>query len=84
MRSAGITVEDVAGYVASYTYREGLPADTDLEGVPESVLDQRVFAAALPGDYLRSLSEEAIEELGPGLWPEGDLTSPQGFERLLR
>jgi hypothetical protein len=73
----------VAGYVASYTYREGLPAETDLEGVPESVLDQGVFAAALPGPYLRSLTDGEIDALGPGDWPEGDLTSPQGFERLL-
>jgi predicted AlkP superfamily pyrophosphatase or phosphodiesterase len=83
MEEAGITLDDVAGYVASYTYREGLPAETDLEGVPESVLDQGVFAAALPGPYLRSLTDGEIDALGPGDWPEGDLTSPQGFERLL-
>jgi predicted AlkP superfamily pyrophosphatase or phosphodiesterase len=84
MQEAGISEEDVARYVASYRFREGLPADTNVDGIPSAVLDQRVFAAALPGDYLRSLSLDDVGGLGPGACPEGDLTSPPGFDRLLR
>jgi hypothetical protein len=35
-----------------------------------------VFAAAIPGPVLGSLSETDVRRLGPGIYPEGDLTSP--------
>ena len=35
-----------------------------------------MFAAALPATYLGSLSEEDAASVGPGVYPEGDLTTP--------
>jgi type I phosphodiesterase/nucleotide pyrophosphatase len=83
MRDAGITVEDVARYVGQYRYREGLPEGADPSGIPRSVLDRRVFAGALPGRMLLSLRAGDLAALGPGAYPEGDLTSPTGYGALL-
>jgi hypothetical protein len=44
--------------------------------VPTEDLSERVFAAALPATYLAGLSEADAAALGPGVYPEGDLTSP--------
>ena len=76
MEAAGITLEDVARYVGDYRYGDGLPKDADRSKIPEEDLARRVFAGAFPGDYLGGLTNQEIEAAGPGLFPEGDLTSP--------
>jgi hypothetical protein len=81
--NAGITVEDVARYVGRYRYGDGLPEGADPAGIPGSLLDRRVFAGALPGSLLVSLRPADLASLGPGAYPEGDLTSPTGYEVLL-
>jgi predicted AlkP superfamily pyrophosphatase or phosphodiesterase len=83
IRDAGITVEEVARYVGNYRYRDGLPEGADAEGIPAELLDRRVFAAALPGSVLRSMTPAEVAALGPGVYPEGDLTSPPGYDDLL-
>jgi hypothetical protein len=82
MREAGITLEDVARFLGDYRYRDGAAPGTDLSGVPQEVLDRRVFAAALPGPFVGRLTAEDIDALGPGIYPEGDLTSPPGIRAL--
>jgi predicted AlkP superfamily pyrophosphatase or phosphodiesterase len=72
----GITPTDVARFVAGYRYGDGLPADVDRSAIPEDILDRRVFAAAIPSTYLAGLTEDEAAALGPGDYPEGDLTGP--------
>jgi hypothetical protein len=76
-------VKDVARYVGDYRYGDGLPEGADVEGIPNELLDRRVFAAALPGSMLRSMTLAEVAALGPGVYPEGDLTSPPGYDDLL-
>ncbi len=71
-----IGVEGVASLIGDLRYRDVLPDGTDLERVPPGRLDERVFAAALPGAFLEALTAEEIRQLGPGEFPEADLTSP--------
>jgi predicted AlkP superfamily pyrophosphatase or phosphodiesterase len=78
VRDAGLTWEEVARYVGQVRYRDLVPEGTD----PESVrgrLDDRVFAAALPGTYLEAVSETELAVLGPGDYREGDLTTPPPY-----
>jgi hypothetical protein len=76
LREAGITPTDVARFVATYRYGDGLPADVDRSAIPTDVLDTVVFAGAMPSTYLAGLTEEDAAALGPGAYPEGDLMSP--------
>jgi hypothetical protein len=76
LREAGIALEDVARFVGAIRYGDGLPPDVDRSAIPEEALERRVFAAALPGPVLGDLSEQEVRPLGPGTYPEGDLTSP--------
>jgi Type I phosphodiesterase / nucleotide pyrophosphatase len=76
MERAGITLDEVARFVGDFRYGDGLPADVDRSSIPAEQLEERVFAAALPSDYLASLTEEQAAALGPGAYPEGNLTSP--------
>lgn len=81
-REAGVSVEDVARFVGDFRYRDGLPEGTDVDVIPESVLDRRVFAGALPGRMVASMTPGDLAALGPGVYPEGDLTSPLDFGAL--
>lgn len=83
MDGAGISQEDVARYVGDYRYRDGLPEGTDPEGIPRTILDRRVFAGAVPGSMLASMTPADLAALGPGAYPEGDLTSPTAYEALV-
>jgi predicted AlkP superfamily pyrophosphatase or phosphodiesterase len=74
--AAGITLEDVARFVATYRYGDGLPADVDRSAVPRENLEERVFAGVLPATYLAELTEPEAAALGRGRYPEGHLTSP--------
>ena len=83
VREAGVSVEEIARYVGDLRYGDALPEGLDPGDVEDDFLDRRVMAAALPGTYLTGLSEEDIAGLGESGWPEGDLTSPPGYESLL-
>jgi predicted AlkP superfamily pyrophosphatase or phosphodiesterase len=76
LEEAGITLEDVARFVAGFRYGDGLPADVDRPGISAEELERLVFAAALPATFLEGLTEEDVAAFGAGDYPEGDLTSP--------
>jgi predicted AlkP superfamily pyrophosphatase or phosphodiesterase len=75
-------IDAVARYIGGLTYGDNLPEGLEPDEVPEELLDQRVFAGALPGSFLQSLTDEEIDGLGPGLFPEGDLTTPPVLRAL--
>jgi len=76
LREAGIALDEVARFVGAFRYGDGLPPDVDRSVIPPEELERPVFAAAIPGPVLGSLSETDVPRLGPGIYPEGDLTSP--------
>jgi hypothetical protein len=82
MAEEGISVEDVARYVADYRFGESLAVDADLDEAAGSVLDRRVFAAALPASFLEALTLSEVAALGPGVYPEGDLHTPPAIASL--
>jgi hypothetical protein len=82
LREEGIAWNDVARYVGEVRYRDLVPEGTDPAWVRDR-LDDRVFAAAFPGTFLQSLTEEDLAGLGPGHYPEGDLTTPPDYDSLL-
>jgi hypothetical protein len=71
----GLSLEEIARFIGDYRYGEGIPTGFDPDELPQDLLDRRVFAAALPGPFLESLTPAEIDALGPGRWPESDLTS---------
>lgn len=68
-------LEAISRYIGGLTYGAALPEGVDESDVPEDLLDETVFAGAFPGEFLASLTEDEIDALGPGLYPEGDLIS---------
>jgi hypothetical protein len=76
MDAEGISLEEVARFVGAYRYGDGLPQDADRSKIPQDDLDRPVFAGAFPGDYLQTLSDADLIAAGPGLFPEGNLSSP--------
>ena len=76
--AAGISVEDVARFVADYRYGDGLPQDADPSAIEPAQLEERVFAGAIPGTSLGELTAEEIRDLGAGAYDAGDLTTPPG------
>jgi predicted AlkP superfamily pyrophosphatase or phosphodiesterase len=69
---AEVSLEEVARFIGDYRYRDALPLGMSA-GVPGDLLDERVFAAALPGSFLEQLSPEEVAELGPGSYPEAGI-----------
>lgn len=83
VRSAGLDVAEIARFLGDYRYGNALPEGTDPSLIEEARLNERVFAAAIPGSTLAGLRDSEIRSLGRGRYPEGDLTSPARFDRLL-
>jgi type I phosphodiesterase/nucleotide pyrophosphatase len=76
LRRAGIQLEAVARYAATLSYGDVLPVDADRDTIATEELERLVFAAVLPGPYIDGISDEEVEALGAGRYPEGDLSSP--------
>jgi arylsulfatase A-like enzyme len=74
-RADEVSLEDIARFIGGYRYEDGLPDAVDPNTVAAGDRIRRVFAAALPGDWLMALTPEQVASLGPGDYPEGDLTS---------
>ncbi|MGH2650745.1 MAG: alkaline phosphatase family protein, partial [Actinomycetota bacterium] len=82
VEASGLTVEQIARLVAGYRYRDGLPEGADLSSGEAERLNERVFAAVLPGDFLAGLTDEEARAFGPGRYAEGDLTTPPAIRSL--
>jgi hypothetical protein len=71
----GISLDDIARYVGTYTIGDNIPDDADgADRVPEGRLDEVLFAGAFSTDYLTSLTPDQVESFGEGDYPEGDFT----------
>ena len=72
MKEEGVTATDVARFLGTYTLGENIPDGAPGAGlVPEARLDEKLYAGAFPGTFLRSLTEEQLESYGEGIYPEG-------------
>ncbi|MGH2740717.1 MAG: alkaline phosphatase family protein [Actinomycetota bacterium] len=83
VRSAGLAVGEIARFLGDYRYRDALPEGSDPTLIDEARLNERVFAAAIPGSLLEQIGAEDLLALGEGRYPEGDLTSPLSVRGLL-
>ncbi|MDQ4095107.1 MAG: alkaline phosphatase family protein [Actinomycetota bacterium] len=69
----GLELDEVATWLSGYTIGENVPeARPGADRVPESRLDERIFAAAFSTDYIQSIDESAIEEFGDSDYEEGN------------
>jgi hypothetical protein len=80
VREEGLSVDTIARFVGDYRYGDGLAEGE--EDVPPGLLDRRVFAAAIPGAFVEGLTAEDIARLGPGRYPESDLSTPPVLRSL--
>jgi Type I phosphodiesterase / nucleotide pyrophosphatase len=70
----GVDLGDVARFLGAYTIGDNIAVDqAGAEFVPESRLDDRLFAGAFSTEYLGSLSDADIASYGDSDYPEGDL-----------
>jgi hypothetical protein len=80
LESAGVTAEEIAAWISSYTLRENLPDGApgrDL--VPEARLDDTLFAAAFTGEFLADPGID-LSRLGAGDYgADGDLPVVYNF-----
>jgi predicted AlkP superfamily pyrophosphatase or phosphodiesterase len=73
-----LRIGDIARYLGTYTLGDNIPEGAPgADRVPEGRLDEKLFAGAFSTDYLQGLDPEAIASFGAGIYPEGDLYSPQ-------
>ena len=73
-----VDMEEVARYLGAYTIEENIPDGLPgMDRVPESRLDETVFAGAFTGEYLESLTPDKLTDLGAGTYPESNLLVPQ-------
>jgi predicted AlkP superfamily pyrophosphatase or phosphodiesterase len=67
-----VSLDDIARFIGSYTLRDNIAEDQPgADRVPESRLDEVLFAGAFSGDYIESLDPSKIEGFGDSDYPEG-------------
>jgi predicted AlkP superfamily pyrophosphatase or phosphodiesterase len=72
MGANDVTATDVARFLGAYTLGDNIPdGSPGADRVPESRLEERVYAGAFPGSYLRGHTYEEFQALGDGIYPEG-------------
>ena len=82
LEQEGIELDEVARWLGGYTIGENVPENRPgADRVPESRLDDPIFAAAFSTEYIQDLDEAAIEEFGKSDYEEGDyVIEPSGTE----
>lgn len=67
-----VSLDDVARFIGSYTLRDNIAeGQPGADHVPESRLDETLFAGAFSGDYIESLDQSDIDGFGDSKYPEG-------------
>lgn len=65
---------EVARFIGAYTVADNIPEGLPGAGrVPDAALDEEVFAAAFPSDFLASLDETTLDEFGDSAYEQGSL-----------
>ena len=84
LEEEGLTLDEIALWASGYTIGENVGVERPgADRVPESRLDDPIFAGAFSSDYLVELAEDEtkIESFGPGEYEEGSMTiEPNGAE----
>jgi hypothetical protein len=79
MKEAGVSADDVARYIGTYTIGDNLPEGAPgIDRVPTARLDETLFAGAFSSRFLRSLDEQTIASFGAGEYSESDLSVGSG------
>jgi hypothetical protein len=74
-----VAMSDIARYIGTYTIGENIPEGAPgAELVPDSRLDELLFAGAFDTNYLSSLTQEKIASFGDSDYPEGEFTISGG------
>ena len=68
LRDAGADVEDVATFLADYTYRENVGPYVPGDAVEQDLLDRREFAAVFSAPFLARVAREGTQGYGPGAY----------------
>jgi Type I phosphodiesterase / nucleotide pyrophosphatase len=70
-----IDTDDIVRWLAVYTLKENIPEEAPgAARVPQSRLEDELFAGAFTTEFLSSLTPPQIESYGAGDYPEGDLS----------
>ena len=73
LEEEGVELDEVAEWLSGYTIGENVPEERPgADRVPDSRLDDPIFAGAFSTDYLQSLDEAGIEEFGDSDYEEGN------------
>jgi predicted AlkP superfamily pyrophosphatase or phosphodiesterase len=73
LRSAGVTADDIARWLGTYTVEDNIPEGAPgKELVPRGRLDDRLFAGVFSTDFFASLTPENIAGFGDSTYPEGN------------
>jgi predicted AlkP superfamily pyrophosphatase or phosphodiesterase len=72
VRDDDVSLDDIARFIGSYTLADNIPDGIPgADRVPESRLDETLFAGAFSGRYIESLDPDEIEGFGDSTYPEG-------------
>jgi hypothetical protein len=75
LRDAGADLEDVAAFLADYTYRQNLGPYVPRDAVEQDLLDRREFAAVFATPFLDVVASEGVDGYGRGVY-EGPQIDP--------
>jgi hypothetical protein len=82
LEALGVRTDVVARAVGDLRFLDGLPEGADVDAFPPELLERRIFAGVFPAPFVTSLTAGRVASFGPGVYPEGDLTSPPGPDVL--
>jgi predicted AlkP superfamily pyrophosphatase or phosphodiesterase len=72
VRADDVSLDDIARFIGSYTLEDNIAeGQPGADRIPESRLDETLFAGAFSGDYIESLNAATIEGFGDSTYPEG-------------
>lgn len=74
--NGGANVQDVAGSLKGYRYRQNIGPYVPRDAIEQDHLDEEEFAAVFASTYLASLEDADLTTLGDTAFPDGDLPLP--------
>jgi hypothetical protein len=68
LQDADADLEDVAAFLADYTYRQNVGPYVPADAVEQELLDRREFAAVFATSYLARVARQDVAGFGPGVY----------------